>query len=717
MATIGKVSAVFTASTSGLLSGTQAAGAAFRTLGGDAKGLQSSLSTLQSLDLKGTFNIGPASSAAAAAFQQLSASAESLHASLTSGAITADQFRESMAALTQQASVQAQVFSEGAATTAQFVTAEEAFAARSASLTAQLEAGAISAQTFDRAMAAAQQTLGNANGETAAAEAAFQSLAQAQSRGEAITRSVMTAEEKHAATLDELSSLLRAGAISQQTFDRAADASAKSMRNASGSAKQLDSGLSGVSSRLNVLIGINAAQFFGQLASSATRAVSSMISMGQAQAEVIDSTSKLAARLGMNYGELAGIALAGDLAGVGLETIGAAATKADVAFVKASQGSKTATSAFANLGLTVQQLSGMNAADRFEAIASSIAALPTEAERAAAAVQIFGRSGAQLLPLFAGGAEGIAKAREEAERFGLALTNAQGQDVEEMNDAFTRAQKAVAGVVQQVTAYLAPAVKAVADTFSNLVGSIGGANIGQAIGDGLLQGARFLAQIGDFLIQNFGSTFTYLSQVGQQWGVVGDFFNRTANFLSGVFNAAQAGLGFVILGFTGAFEGLATIAQQIGQFLGFDTSTLDAVVAGAQAFNQEISNGITENLTQAQAGFAAAFADNATPVGAAIAGPLTTALDSAIAQAEASAAQIDEVKPAPIEVQQTVEFAGVNEAIKGIDSRSKEGVAEMFRLMRGTGQDVQQQQLGVLEHIADTLDSQESDYPFAIDGA
>jgi hypothetical protein len=487
---------------------------------------------------------------------------------------------------------------------------------------------------------------------------------------------------------------------------------------AAGSAfKSLQSDLAGLRGGISTLVTINAAQFFGQLASSATRAVSSMISMGQAQAEVIDSTSKLAARLGMNYGELAGIALAGDLAGVGLETIGAAATKADVAFVKASQGSTTATAAFANLGLTVQQLSGMNAADRFEAIASSIAALPTEAERAAAAVQIFGRSGAQLLPLFAGGAEGIAKAREEAERFGLALTNAQGQDVEEMNDAFTRAQKAVEGVVQQVTAYLAPAVKAVADTFSNLVGSIGGANIGQAIGDGLLQGARFLAQIGDFLIQNFGSTFTYLSQVGGQWGVVGEFFNRTANFLSGVFNAAQAGLGFVILGFTGAFEGLATIAQQIGQFLGFDTSTLDAVVAGAQAFNQEISNGITENLTQAQAGFAAAFADNATPVGAAIAGPLTTALDSAIAQAEASAAQIEEVKPAPIEVQQTVEFAGVNEAIKGIDSRSKEGVAEMFRLMRGTGEDVQQQQLGVLEHIADTLDSQESDYPFAIDGA
>jgi hypothetical protein len=68
-------------------------------------------------------------------------------------------------------------------------------------------------------------------------------------------------------------------------------------------------------------------------------------------------------------------------------------------------------------------------------------------------------------------------------------------------------------------------------------------------------------------------------------------------------------------------------------------------------------------------------------------------------------------------VQQTVEFAGVNEAIKGIDSRSKEGVAEMFRLMRGTGGSVDEQQLGELRGIREAIESQEPDYPFAIDGA
>jgi hypothetical protein len=449
---------------------------------------------------------------------------------------------------------------------------------------------------------------------------------------------------------------------------------------------------------MRTLVAVNVTQLFASVASSALSSVRSLVSFGQAQAEVIDNASKLAARLGMTYGEFAGLSLAADLAGVSMDTIGAASQKAEIAFARAAAGSATATAAFTGLGLSVEQLNGMSAADRFDAIASAIAALPTEAQRAAAAVQIFGKSGSELLPLFAGGAEGIAAARAEAERLGLTLTNAQGQDVEAMNDSFTMVAKSIEGVVQQVVAYLAPAITAISEQFTTLVGDIGGANIGQAIGAGILEGARFLAGIGDYLIANFGSTFSYLSQVGQQWGDVGDLMSRTASFLSGVFNGAQAGLGMIILGFSKAFEGLATIAKQIGSFLGFDTSTLDAVVAGAAAFNQSLSDGITENVEQMQAGFSAAFADNAPNTGQAIAGPLVTALDASATRAEAAASSIDVASKKPVELNQTV-AVDVDRAIKGIDSRSTEGITEMFRLMRGGAGDVQEQQLSALEQI------------------
>ena len=475
---------------------------------------------------------------------------------------------------------------------------------------------------------------------------------------------------------------------------------------AGSSFRGLQSDTKGLESAMRTLVAVNVAQLFASVASSALSSVRSLVSFGQAQADVVDNASKLAARLGMTYGEFAGLSLAADLAGVSMDTIGAASQKAEIAFARAAAGSATATAAFAGLGLSVEQLNGMSAADRFDAIASAIAALPTEAQRAAAAVQIFGKSGSELLPLFAGGAEGIAAARAEAERLGLTLTNAQGQDVEAMNDSFTMVAKSIEGVVQQVVAYLAPAITAISEQFTTLVGDIGGANIGQAIGAGILEGARFLAGIGDYLIANFGSTFSYLSQVGQQWGDVGDLMSRTASFLSGVFNGAQAGLGMIILGFTGAFEGLATIAKEIGSYLGFDTSTLDSVVAGAAAFNQTLSDGITATVEQMQAGFSGAFADNAPQVGQAIAGPLVTALDASVARAEEAASSVDVASKKPVELNQTV-VVDVAQAIKGIDSRSTEGITEMFRIMRGGAGDVQEQQLSVLEEIRDELAASE----------
>jgi hypothetical protein len=486
---------------------------------------------------------------------------------------------------------------------------------------------------------------------------------------------------------------------------------------AAGSMRRLESSVGSLRSGMGALVAIQGAQLFGSIANAAGGYIRSLVSMGQAQADVIDQQSKLAARVGMTYGEFSGLALAGDLAGVGMDTIATAATKADIAFVKAQNGSKTAQKAFSGLGLSMEDLGGMSAAERFQAIASAIAQLPTEAQRSAAAVQLFGRAGAQLLPLFAGGAEGIAEAAAQAERLGLNLTTAQGQDVEAMNDAFTLAGKAVQGVVQQVVAYLAPAVKAVADTFTNLVGSIGGANIGQAIGDGILVGARFLAGIGDYLIANLGSVFSYLSEVGSQWNAVVDFMNRAGNFIAGVFNSAEAGLGLIVLAFTGSFEVLAKIAQQIGGYLGFDTSSIDSIVAGAVAFNDELSSGINANINAAASNFSAALSsETSNAAGQAIAGPLTTALDAAVAQANASANQVETAgKGAAVAITEAAAIAA-EPALKGVDSRSSEGISEMFRLMRGTGDDVQEQQLGVLEEIRDAISSQEDDYPFAIEG-
>lgn len=647
--------------------------------------------------------------------EQYSASVAELNTLLAAGAISQETFDRAVAAATatlQQADGTTRAAAEaaaalaatqqrGAAVATEVMTAQERYSARLNELRDLLSAGAISQQTFDRAASQASITLAEADGTAAAARRALEELNATYQRGAAVTQSTRTAQERYAAEVDDLAGLLRAGAINQDTYNRAVAAARERMQGAGTAARQMDSGLSGIASRLNVLIGLEVGRLFASIASTISNSIGSLIRFAGAEAQVVEETAKLANRLGLTYGEMAGLKAAGDLVGVGMDQIGKAVTKADVALVKASGGSKVAQKAFADLGLNIDELANMNAADRFNAIAESIAALPTEAQRSAAAVQLFGRAGAELLPLFNEGADAIRQAREEAERFGLTLTGQQAKNVDTMNDSFDRARQAIAGVVQQVTAFLAPAVTGVVNQFNAFIANVGGANIGQAIGEGILTGAEYLAGIADWVVTNFNGAFAYLSQVGQQLGGVFDFLSRTVSFLSGVWNTAKTIMLTIVGAFSGAFQGLATIAQKIGQFLGFDTGTLDQLVAGAQAFNAEINRGITESANAAANDFSNAFRTDAAPVGQAVAGPFVTALRDARQQARDAANAVDEAKKAPVEITQQVEVAGIAQALKGVDSRSQEGVAEMFRIMRGDTGNVQEQMLGVLETIAE----------------
>ena len=549
---------------------------------------------------------------------------------------------------------------------------------------------------------------------SASAAAAELSQLEAQfSQGASIAAQVATPVEKYNAKLRDLDGLLKVGAISQRTYERAVagakDELQKSQVGANAfaaGAKKVESSVSGVTSRLNALIAIQGAQLFGSLVSSASSAVRSLIGMGQAEADVIDKTSKLAARIGMTYGELSGLGFAGELAGVSMDSIGNAATRADVAFVKAAGGSKTATAAFKAIGLSVNDLNGMTAADRFDAITNAIAALPTEAQRAAAAVQIFGRAGAELLPLFNQGAGGIAAARAEAERFGLALTDTQGRDVENMNDSFTRAKAAIQGVVQQVVAYLAPAVTAVTTAFSDMIGTVGGANIGQSIGEAILSAAQYFAGVADYFVAQVPAVWSFLEQLGSQWLGVWDAGKRVGAVLAAAARGVEfvfKGVGSILTGTIGRLMNtVGEIAQKIPGFgavgrsieksgealMRTSTALWNEAGAAGQAFGQNVSDAV--------------FGPEAAAAGEAYATPISDAIGTAIDAARNAAAEVSQAKPQDVDITQKVdiETKGLKQAVNGIESRSSEGIKEMFRIMRGdTGNKVAEEQLDELRGI------------------
>jgi hypothetical protein len=474
------------------------------------------------------------------------------------------------------------------------------------------------------------------------------------------------------------------------------------------SLKQMEGSVSSLRNQMRTLVTINALQFFGQIASAASSAARSLLQMGNSSAQAVDRTSKLAQQLGVTYGEMAGLGLAAQLAGTDLETVGAAVNRTNVAFANAAAGSKTAIAAFERIGLSVESLNGLSAEERFEKIGAAIAALPTEAERAAAAVALFGRSGAQLLPLFAQGAQGIAAARAEAEKFGLALTNAQASNIEAMNDAFTRARAAIEGVIQQVVAYLAPAIESVTTAFTELIGGIGGANIGEFIGEGILEGARFFAQVADQFVAGAGAVFEYLGGVGNVWRAIWNVADRVSQFLYGVGEFWRSVFLGIQSGITNIAGRLVSAAGEIMSLIpGLGKTAAEFKAAGSSL--KDSSKGMWKDAEQAFANSGQAFGNaifgRAEEAGQAVAGPITSAVDEAIRRAreakdarDTAVKQVVEVKSPPV----VIDARPIKEAVKGIESRSSEGIREMFRIMRGPQPEdqVQQQQLEAQQEIA-----------------
>lgn len=456
-------------------------------------------------------------------------------------------------------------------------------------------------------------------------------------------------------------------------------------RTASAAFDSLAKDVKGLRSGLGTLTAISGAQLFGSIASGISSATRSLYGMSAAASETIDTLSKLATRTGQTYGEIAGLALAGDLAGVGIGTISNALTKADRAFVMAAQGSKTATAAFAAIGLSLEDLQGKSGSERFALIADGIAALPSEAERAAASIALFGKAGAELLPLFAGGGEGIRQATEQAERFGLALTNVQGTNVEAMNDSWTLVEKAIQGVVTQITANLAPAVTAINEAFTNFVTGFGGANIGEAIADGILDGAEYLAGVADYVIQNIPAVFKYAEGVGQYWATVVDLFGRAMTFAEAVFKSFEVAgnaIGAVLLSVAGKFFELIAGAASYIPGAGGYAEEAEKLAAASNEMASVYGQAMLDNATEAGRLFGETFGERAKDGSEAVAGPITTAFRGIRADIEKARTATDEVKKTTLDPKLPVEVKIEDAKLaKGLDARSTAGVNEMLRLM------------------------------------
>jgi hypothetical protein len=86
------------------------------------------------------------------------------------------------------------------------------------------------------------------------------------------------------------------------------------------------------------------------------------------------------------------------------------------------------------------------------------------------ATELFGRSGADLLPIFEGGAEGIRKAREEVRQFGTVVSDLDVKRLQDADDAIKRMKASAQGLAVTGSSFFAPVISETADSFRRLLG-------------------------------------------------------------------------------------------------------------------------------------------------------------------------------------------------------------------------------------------------------
>lgn len=280
-----------------------------------------------------------------------------------------------------------------------------------------------------------------------------------------------------------------------------------------------------------------------------------------------DALNDMANRTGFAVESLQSIGWAAQLAGV--ENFTGGIQKFTVAMGKAIASGKT--EAFTNLGLDFNEIIRMAPDEQFRAVAAAIAKLPTEAQRAAAAVQLFGKSGAELVPLFSAN---LAEAEEQARSLGMVLSTQQIGAIAEMNDALDGVKGTFEGIIAQVSANLAPMVTTMANEFMGFVqgfqgvaGDTGGNALADAITSAFFDVAETLAKLFDTVLSGFSDFGGKLEYSVKIFNMVADIFTAVSESLQAFFNAFETVGNMLAMGIGKLLEGIGSwVSQDLEEF-------------------------------------------------------------------------------------------------------------------------------------------------------
>jgi lambda family phage tail tape measure protein len=205
-------------------------------------------------------------------------------------------------------------------------------------------------------------------------------------------------------------------------------------------------------------------------------AVAAVAALGVAGAGIALFAAKGASELfemsektGVSVEALSSLGFAAKQTGVSQEGLTKALERMNKSAFAAAVAPEGAKNAYTRLGISVKDASGQlkPTNELFEEAAEKIAGIENPTARGAAAMAIFGKSGADLLPLLNQGKEGIAAFTKEAGELGLIISGKTAADSHKFEQTLGSIQGALTGASNAVLKEFLPSLQAMATFILN----------------------------------------------------------------------------------------------------------------------------------------------------------------------------------------------------------------------------------------------------------
>lgn len=241
---------------------------------------------------------------------------------------------------------------------------------------------------------------------------------------------------------------------------------------------------------LNVSLGINTAQFaaglsqaqgslatFGKGLKAFAAAAGATLSLGalgmavKSNIDRMDELGKAAQKIGIPVEELSKLEYAGKLADIALDSLTTTLAKFSKNLVEVVGGGTNDTgAALRAIGVAAVDAQGQlrPTSEIIADVAEEFSVMRDGAGKTALAIALFGKSGAEMIPLLNGGRDAIAGAGRELQQFGGVVTPEATRRAQEFNDNLTRLQTAFSGLLQEAIAPILPELITLTQYFIDL---------------------------------------------------------------------------------------------------------------------------------------------------------------------------------------------------------------------------------------------------------